>query len=137
MQTQTTEAGCATSILLTEEVLQIGALSAHVGCGTAGGVASFIGTTRDNFDGKRVTRLEVPPRARRPPPVPAATHRARVPRLPQYEAYRPMAEREMLAVCARMRERWPDLVPLTLRGEATRMDQRQSQIKIAIVDILV
>lgn len=25
----------------------------------------------------------------------------------QYEAYQPMAEREMLAICQRMRERWP------------------------------
>ena len=28
-------------------------------------------------------------------------------RVRQYEAYQPMAEREMLAICLRMRERWP------------------------------
>ena len=42
---------------------------------------SDVGTTRDNFDGKEVLRLE-------------------------YEAYLPMARRKMLEVCANMRSRW-------------------------------
>ena len=69
-------------VLITEEPLVLGALAARVVCGTAGGIATFIGTTRDNFEGQRVLRLE-------------------------YEAYQPMAEREMLAICQRMRDRWP------------------------------
>ena len=69
-------------VLITAEPLVLGALAARVVCGTAGGIATFIGTTRDNFQGRRVLQLE-------------------------YEAYQPMAEREMLAICQRMRDRWP------------------------------
>ena len=69
-------------VLITEETLVLGALAARVVCGSAGGIATFIGTTRDHFEGRRVLRLE-------------------------YEAYQPMAEREMHAICQRMRDRWP------------------------------
>ena len=69
-------------VFITAEPLVLGALAARVVCGTAGGIATFIGTTRDNFEGRRVLRLE-------------------------YEAYQPMAERELLAICKRMRDRWP------------------------------
>jgi len=44
-------------------------------------VLSFTGTTRDNFHGKKVVRLE-------------------------YEAYNPMAEKELRKVCAEARRRW-------------------------------
>merc|ERR1711935_107070 len=77
-----TQSGNHDIVLITEEPLVLGALAARVVCGTAGGIATFIGTTRDNFEGRRVLRLE-------------------------YEAYQPMAEREMLAICQRMRDRWP------------------------------
>jgi molybdopterin synthase catalytic subunit len=43
-----------------------------------------LGTTRDNFDGKRVLRLE-------------------------YEAYKEMAEKEMKNICAELRCKWPQL----------------------------
>lgn len=42
----------------------------------------FKGTTRDNFDGKKVIQLE-------------------------YEAYIPMAELEMRKICASIRAKWP------------------------------
>ena len=59
----------------------------------------FIGTTRDNFNGRSVTRLE-------------------------YEAFESMAIKEMRKVAAAMRSRWTDnggLVrsPPTLPGSAT------------------
>ena len=47
----------------------------------AGAVASFLGVTRDTFEGRRVRRLE-------------------------YEGYAPMAEREMLRICEQARTRW-------------------------------
>ena len=47
------------TVTLTAEPLAIGALAASVVCPTAGGIASFIGTTRDSFEGKRVLQLEV------------------------------------------------------------------------------
>ena len=46
-------------IVITGERLQVGALAAAVVCPTAGGIATFSGTTRDSFQGKRVLRLEV------------------------------------------------------------------------------
>lgn len=39
------------------------------------------GTTRDSFEGKRVVQLE-------------------------YEAYEPMARKEMLKICGQIRDRW-------------------------------
>eukprot|EP01052_Picozoa_sp_SAG31_P022104 SAG31_NODE_1743_length_7383_cov_21.902389_1_plen_107_part_00 len=47
----------------------------------AGGIAVFIGTTRDNFDGKEVVELE-------------------------YEAYESMAVKELRKVCSKMRANW-------------------------------
>ncbi|KAK9827678.1 hypothetical protein WJX81_007438 [Elliptochloris bilobata] len=47
----------------------------------AGAIATFSGVTRDNFDGKRVVRLD-------------------------YEAYAPMAEKKMLELCQAAHERW-------------------------------
>mmetsp|Transcript_39926 Transcript_39926/g.101181 ORF Transcript_39926/g.101181 Transcript_39926/m.101181 type:complete len:159 (-) Transcript_39926:11-487(-) len=47
----------------------------------AGAIASFVGVTRNTFQGKRVLKLE-------------------------YEAYVPMAEKELRKICAQMMERW-------------------------------
>jgi molybdopterin synthase catalytic subunit len=66
---------------ITPNALQIGALASRVVCPTAGGIATFTGTTRDHFEGKQVVRLE-------------------------YEAYGAMAEKEIRAICGRMRARW-------------------------------
>jgi molybdopterin synthase catalytic subunit len=48
----------------------------------AGAIVTFVGTTRDHNDGRRVTRLE-------------------------YEAYPEMAIAEMKKIAATLRERWP------------------------------
>ena len=48
---------------------------------TSGAITSFIGTTRDNFDGKKVTKLE-------------------------YEAYPEMALDEMKKIATDIREKW-------------------------------
>ena len=82
MDSAGSQSGNRDIVFITAEPLALGALAARVVCGTAGGIATFIGTTRDNFEGRRVLRLE-------------------------YEAYQPMAERELLAICKRMRDRWP------------------------------
>ncbi|THU70437.1 hypothetical protein C4D60_Mb08t24980 [Musa balbisiana] len=50
----------------------------------AGAIATFEGTTRDTFEGKRVVEL-------------------------RYEAYVPMAARRLAAVCAEARAAWPVL----------------------------
>lgn len=61
----------------------IGGASAAAQDPGAGGVSLFIGTTRDNFNGRSVTRLE-------------------------YEAFESMAIKEMRKVAAAMRSRWTD-----------------------------
>merc|ERR1712070_1300214 len=108
------------TVTLTAEPLTIGALGASVVCPTAGGIASFIGTTRDSFNGKRVLRLEhilrsahcaLPDRAAMERSLtiifsPSSSPTLR-PNPPQYEAYEPMARTELLAICRQMRERWP------------------------------
>ena len=48
---------------------------------TAGAITSFVGTTRDNFEGKKVTELE-------------------------YEAYPDMALEEMKKIALDIREKW-------------------------------
>ena len=46
-------------ISVTADSLPLGHLASRVVCPTAGAIATFIGPTRDNFEGKRVVRLEV------------------------------------------------------------------------------
>ena len=67
---------------LTDEPLDPGALVRAVTDPRAGAVVTFVGTTRNQNDGRRVVRLE-------------------------YEAFAAMAEREMRALAAEARRRWP------------------------------
>lgn len=68
-------------VAISEAPLDTAAAIAYVTVPAAGGVSVFIGTTRDSFEGKVVTRLE-------------------------YEAYEPMALRELRAIAAEARARW-------------------------------
>eukprot|EP00123_Amoebidium_parasiticum_P014798 comp22648_c0_seq1/m.34905 comp22648_c0_seq1/g.34905 ORF comp22648_c0_seq1/g.34905 comp22648_c0_seq1/m.34905 type:complete len:153 (-) comp22648_c0_seq1:42-500(-) len=68
-------------VWLTDQPISIDHVHSLVSSPSAGAISSFVGTTRDNFEGKRVLRLE-------------------------YEAYPGMAEKQMLAICAEMRARW-------------------------------
>jgi molybdopterin synthase catalytic subunit len=67
---------------LTAEPIVIDELLAAVSDPKAGAVVLFIGTTRDNNEGRQVERLE-------------------------YEAYAGMAEKELAKIAATARERWP------------------------------
>lgn len=64
-----------------EEKLNVEDIAAKATSSTSGAIALFIGTTRDNFDGKKVLRLE-------------------------YEAYMPMAKKKMLETCHLLRTKW-------------------------------
>jgi len=66
---------------ITEKKLSVGDITDLVSDDTCGAVSIFIGTTRNNFDGKEVMQLE-------------------------YEAYEPMARKKMLEVCASIRQQW-------------------------------
>uniref|UniRef100_A0A7S4HHC5 Molybdopterin synthase catalytic subunit n=1 Tax=Vannella robusta TaxID=1487602 RepID=A0A7S4HHC5_9EUKA len=68
-------------IKITAEPLDLLAINRLVQRDTAGAIVNFIGTTRDSFEGKQVESLE-------------------------YEAYVPMAEKEMLKLCQHARSQW-------------------------------
>ncbi|KAL3226982.1 hypothetical protein MRX96_024487 [Rhipicephalus microplus] len=66
---------------LSNNALDVGAVLAQVGSPDCGAISVFLGTTRNHCDGKTVDSLS-------------------------YEAYVPMAKREMLLICEVIRERW-------------------------------
>jgi hypothetical protein len=69
-------------VKVVEETLDLNAIANEVASTAAGAIATFSGTTRDHHNGKRVLKLE-------------------------YEAYVPMAEKEMMKICQEMRKKWP------------------------------
>lgn len=68
-------------LALSEDEIDIAELFHVVKSAKGGAVSSFIGTTRDNFEGKEVTHLE-------------------------YEAYPDMAIKSLLELCAKARAQW-------------------------------
>ncbi|XP_065177693.1 molybdopterin synthase catalytic subunit-like [Sycon ciliatum] len=68
-------------VLLSHDVLSIQKCIDLVGDTSAGAISTFIGTTRDHFQGKRVLKLS-------------------------YEAYESMAECQLYALLKSVRERW-------------------------------
>lgn len=68
-------------ITITDKVLDVNEASRVVGTPAAGAISVFIGTTRDNFEGKQVVELA-------------------------YEAYTEMAKQEINKICKQMREKW-------------------------------
>lgn len=69
-------------IRFSAEKLSVDEASHAVTSPLCGAVSLFVGTTRNNFEGKRVVSLE-------------------------YEAYLPMAENEVRKICAQLRQKWP------------------------------
>lgn len=69
-------------IKFTSEKLSIDEASQLVISPVCGAVSLFVGTTRNNFEGKKVISLE-------------------------YEAYLPMAENEVRKICSDIRQKWP------------------------------
>jgi len=68
-------------VIITYDPLDVGAISSKATASCTGATSLFVGTTRDNFQGKNVLQLE-------------------------YEAYEPMAKKEMLKLCADVRSKW-------------------------------
>ncbi|XP_062067841.1 molybdopterin synthase catalytic subunit isoform X1 [Lepus europaeus] len=69
-------------IKFTAEKLSVDEVSQLVISPPCGAVSLFVGTTRNNFEGKKVISLE-------------------------YEAYLPMAENEVRKICGDIRQKWP------------------------------
>lgn len=70
------------SITFTADKLSVEEASQLVISPLCGAVTLFVGTTRNNFEGKKVITLE-------------------------YEAYVPMAENEVKKICSDIRQKWP------------------------------
>lgn len=69
------------TVSLTTDVISVEKATKLVQSTTVGATSIFIGTTRDNFEGKKVVRLE-------------------------YEAYESQALAEMKKICALIRQKW-------------------------------
>lgn len=74
---------------------------------SAGAISTFIGTTRDNFAGKKVVRLE-------------------------YEGYEPMAKLELRKICAQMRAQWPSVVGIALFHRLGVVLVKEASVVIAV-----
>ncbi|XP_068619208.1 molybdopterin synthase catalytic subunit [Battus philenor] len=74
---------------LTVDKLSVEAISNLVADDSCGAISVFVGTTRDNFEGKKVVRLE-------------------------YEAYEPMALKAMKSICDEIRSKWPEVHGLAI-----------------------
>lgn len=69
---------------LTTDKLEVGALTELATSAKCGAISIFVGTTRDNFENKIVTRLE-------------------------YEAYETMALKSLEKICGELRCQWTDI----------------------------
>jgi molybdopterin synthase catalytic subunit len=74
---------------------------------SAGAISSFVGTTRDHFQGKRVLRLE-------------------------YEGYEPMAASELRKICAQVRQQWPGVVRLALVHRLGVVPVKEASVVVAV-----
>lgn len=69
---------------LTPEKLSVDEVMECIKSPTSGAISVFVGTTRDNFEGKKVLRLE-------------------------YEAYDTMAYKAMKKICIEIRDKWKNI----------------------------
>lgn len=95
------------TVLLTHDALDVNSASAAVGASEAGAISVFVGTTRCSFENKRVVSLE-------------------------YEAYVPMAEREMAKLCVSARAKWPELIGVAVYHRLGSVPVREASVIIAV-----
>lgn len=94
-------------IKLTHDKLSAGAVSEDVLCASCGAVSVFIGTTRNNFEGKKVVQLE-------------------------YEAYIPMAESQLKKIFSEIRERWSTVRHICVHHRLGVVPVTEASVIIAI-----
>ncbi|WAR00167.1 MOC2B-like protein [Mya arenaria] len=96
---------------ITVDAISVEQLTQRVSSPSCGAISSFLGTTRDNFKGKKVTQLE-------------------------YEAYEPMARKEMLKICAQVRERWrvENIAIVHRIGSGMKMVPVRGRRTVSVVD---
>ena len=95
-------------IKITTDVLDVANITNMVADPSTGAISVFIGTTRNDFEGKKVARLE-------------------------YEAYIPMAEKKILELCEDIRSRWPTKIHnIAIHHRLGRVEPTQASVVIAI-----
>ncbi|XP_040277193.1 molybdopterin synthase catalytic subunit-like isoform X1 [Bufo bufo] len=87
--------------LSTEEVMQL------VVSPSCGAVSIFVGTTRNNFEGKKVVHLE-------------------------YDAYVPMAEMEIKKILTDIRQKWPSIRNMAVSHRLGSVPVTEASVVIAI-----
>jgi len=92
---------------ITEEPLKVEDISAQVTDKCTGATSLFVGTTRDNFEGKKVIKLE-------------------------YEAYVPMAKKKLKELCNRLRVKWADLHHISIKHRLGQVGPCEASVIIAI-----
>ncbi|KAL0819415.1 hypothetical protein ABMA28_007523 [Loxostege sticticalis] len=92
---------------LTVDKLSVEAISDLVIDDSCGAVSIFVGTTRDNFEGKKVLRLE-------------------------YEAYESMALKAMKSICDEVRSKWPAVHSIALYHRLGNVPSREASVVIAV-----
>lgn len=92
---------------LTFDVLNPTEISEIVSRDSCGAISMFAGTTRDNFENKEVISLE-------------------------YEAYEPMAIKEMIRICDEAREKWEDIEGIAIYHRLGLVPVKEISVFIAI-----
>ena len=95
------------NIVITHNQLDIGAISSSVTDNNTGATSLFVGTTRDNFQGKAVIKLE-------------------------YEAYQSMATKEIQKICDEIRGKWPDVHKIAVHHRLGVVEVREASVVIAV-----
>jgi len=96
-------------VAIQESKIDLEKLVEFVSDPAAGAIATFSGTTRDHYNGKKVLKLE-------------------------YEAYIPMAEKEMKTICQEIRQKW-DVLHLVVVHRTGLVPIGESSIVISISSI--
>ncbi|XP_004923393.2 molybdopterin synthase catalytic subunit isoform X1 [Bombyx mori] len=94
-------------IKLTVDRLSVEEISELVTDDSCGAISLFIGTTRDNFEGKKVLRLE-------------------------YEAYESMAIKAIKTICDDVRQKWPLVHGIAIYHRLGNVPCREASVVIAI-----
>ena len=94
-------------IQITNNRLDVAAISASVTDPGTGATSLFVGTTRDNFQGRKVVRLE-------------------------YEAYEGMARKELDKLCQQVRSKWPQVHKIAIQHRLGVVEVTEASVVIAV-----
>ncbi len=94
-------------VRVTRDPLDVGQIFQEVAAASTGAVSIFVGTTRDNFEGKKVVRLE-------------------------YEAYIPMAEKIMQRLCGAIRSRFNEVLNVAIVHRLGAVGLKEASVVIAV-----